>query len=260
MQIKSYDWFINRENNKPCLVAGTAPTIVNFPYRRFKGIYITCGDGPVRLKDLFQPHYWVNANNIFPVPELHLDIINSFLETIFIFADSVTYSRQHINLSFLENELKVNWFAYDQRHFNHRPCGTNLFCCELLDIYPDRDTLQELIQKRYKTVNHYSSGDTVAIHALAFAIILGCNPIYLQGIEIPLYQHEYIHRGESPTCISDRKSVFYKCISRILADFKYLIDVAYENDIEVYNLSHTSTLNQIDSLKYMDPLKCYSRK
>ncbi|QTL97706.1 hypothetical protein GM661_06755 [Iocasia frigidifontis] len=257
MQISSYDWFIDREKNKPCLVAGLAPTIEDFPYKKFDGIYLTCNDGPIRLKDLFQANYWVNATTGFPDPVFHSDIINSFPETVFIFADSVCYRNKHLDIDFLRNNLKVKWFAYDQSHFNHQPCpgkfSRGFICCELIDIYPERDTLQELIQKRYHTIDHYSPGNTVAIHVLAFAIILGCNPIYLQGIEIPVYKHEYIHRGESKTCISDEKSVFYQCIPRILADFKYLIDLAYANSIEVYNLSRTSTLNKINNLKYKDP-------
>jgi hypothetical protein len=264
MQILSYDWFFDREKDRPCLVAGTAPTVVNFPYDKFQGVYLTCNDGPIRMKKFFQADYWINATTIFPIPEKHLDIINSFSQTVFIFADSVTYSvRQPIDLDFLRDNLTIDWFAYDQRHFEHKPCKTNLLCCRLLDLYPGRDTLQEVIQKRYHVDHHYSSASTVAIHILAFAMLLGCNPIYLQGIEIPIYEHEYIHYGKGIDFIArndekrkntkGQKTVFFKDVAQILEDFKYLITVACENGIEVYNLSKTSTLNQVSSLKYKDP-------
>ena len=301
MQIKSYDWFVNREKNRACLVAATAPTILNFPYSKFKGVYITCGDGPIRLRNLFKADYWVTVNDEFPVPEKHLDIINSFKETVFIFSDSVTYSRRLINLEYLQNNLKVKWFAYDQRHFNQRPCKNRISsCCKLLNIYPGRLTIQEYIQKKFNRPDHYSSASTVAIHALAFAILLGCSPIYLQGIEIPVYANEYMHKKDfdadqlqlvkmqiktlsnwekiirpkswaafTSSAIKrslvrlkliKEKSPFFKDIPQILSDFGYLVDLANENGIEIINLSKTSTLNRIKNLKYLEPSNISQRE
>lgn len=192
MHIKSFEWFVNREKGNPCLVAGTAPTIENFPYKKFKGIYVTCGDGVIRMKDLFVADYWVNANGVFPIPEEHLEIINRFKQTVFVFSDSAAYSARPINPKFLEEKLIVKWFAFDQRHFNNRPCpDKKRECCKLLDLYPKRETLQEYIQKKYHLPLHYSSGGSGALHALAFAILMGCSPIYIQGIEIPLVKKDY---------------------------------------------------------------------
>jgi hypothetical protein len=255
MQILSYDWFFDREKDKPCLVAGTAPTIINFPYDRFKGVYLTCGNHGLCSKELFQADYWVNAAPM-PIPEIHWKSINSFSKTTFIFADSVVYSCRPtmIDLNFLREKLTVNWFAYDQRHFGHQPCKNKLNCCRLIDLYPERDTLQEVIQKRYHVDHHYSSASTVAIHTLAFALLLGCNPIYLQGIELPVHKDDCIHYGDKPSNqVSDKKSGFFINIVQILKDFKYLVTVACENNIEIYNLSRTSPLNQISNLKYKDP-------
>ncbi|MDP3013561.1 MAG: hypothetical protein Q8M92_04915 [Candidatus Subteraquimicrobiales bacterium] len=292
MQIESFDWFVNREKGKPCLVAGNAPTIINFPYSKFNGIYIAMGDGPLRLKKKFTANYWVNANDEFPIPEEHLKIINKFKDTLFIFSDSVVYSRKrNVNPDFLNKSLKVNWFSYDQRHFNAMPCkNKKLKCCELLNIYPGRLTIQEFIQRRYKTESHYSTASTVAIHALAFAIIMGCNPIYLQGIEIPVLKTDYTyskvivwdftlraknylnnwHKLFNPPAVCrfvfrfikypivklglfKEKSAFYNDLSQILDDFTYLIDLAHKNGISVINLSNTSSLNNIRGLKYMNP-------
>ena len=41
----------------------------------------------------------------------------------------------------------------------------------------DRLTIQEYLQEISGCDQHYSTGDTVAFHAIAFAIIMGCNPI-----------------------------------------------------------------------------------
>ena len=293
MQIDSYEWLVGREKGKPCLVAGTAPSASDFPYDRFRGVYLTCGDGPLRLKELFKPAYWVNANNTFPVPEEHLEVINGFPDTVFIFADSVAYSRRHINLDFLRKNLKVDWLAYDQRHFGGKPCADGkLTCCELLKLYPGRVTLQEFLQSKYARSGHYSAGSTTAIHALAVAILLGCSPIYLQGIEIPRSAADYTHKQDAETDLETdleylgrvfrvmkspsrwvsagkkaagllaarlapddgpAKSLFFDDVPQILADFQYLTDLANENGIQLYNLSRTSTLNEIKNLKSLSP-------
>ena len=44
-------------------------------------------------------------------------------------------------------------------------------------------TIQEALQKAGKHISHYSTADTVAFHAIAFAILMGCNPIYLYVIK-----------------------------------------------------------------------------
>ena len=280
-QIVTYDWFVGRESGKPCLVAGTASSIINFPYSDFRGIYVTCGDGPLRMSNLFKADYWVNANDVFPVPEKHLDIINSYSDTVFVFADSVTYSTRKINLKFLRDSLNVSWFAYDQRHFNQQPCKDKYrYCCDLLEVYPGRITLQEYVQKKFNRLNHYSTASSVAIHALAFAILLGCTPIFLQGIEIPRYRDDYKYLsnpqldnlayyaeyGKWVTMgrrfggnllrkigLKERNSAFAADLPQILSDFSYLIDLAHDNQIQIYNLSKTSTLNEIEELELIEP-------
>ena len=283
MQITSYEWFDGREKGRPCLVVGAAPTAADFPYTGFKGVFLTCGDTPQRLSRLFTPHYWVNANSWFPVPEDHLDIINGLKDTVFIFSDSATYSKRPLNIEFLRSGLKIKWFAYDQRHFKGLPCkDKNLKCCELLRIYPGRVTLQEFIQKKYGRAAHYSSASTVAIHTLAFAILLGCSPIYLQGIELPRYAKDYSYKFNTSLDLVSflsktgnlllrpkdwfsalrrryailcgrQVSAFFEDLPEILVDFQYLIDLANDNGIEVYNLSKTSTLNEIKGLRFKNP-------
>lgn len=294
MQIEAYDWLVDREKGRPCLVAGTAPTALDFPYDRFSGVYITCGDGPLRFRDIFRPDYWVSANNEFPVPEEHLEIINSFKRTVFIFSDSVAYSRRSMDLAFLRDNLKVDWLAYDQRHFGGMPCADrSLKCCELLRQYPGRTTIQEFLQARFSMPGHYSPGSTTALHALAVAILLGCNPIYMQGIELPRKAADYKHKvdrvadGVELKALMRRvlkvagtpgrwlpagrkaleigasridslrgrphKSAFYDDMPQILADFRYLSDLANRNGIRLCTLSRTSTLNEVRGINFTDP-------
>lgn len=297
MQIKSYNWFFDREKGRPCLVAGTAPTIENFPFNKFKGVYIACGDGPVRMSDLFKADYWINANSLYPIPGKHTKLINRFKDTVLIFSNTVYTSDEFIRPTLLRKILKVKWFAYEMLSSLNQSPGK--------DNRTKLPTIQEYIQQKFNMTTHYSAGDNMAIHMLAFAVLMGCTPIYLQGIEIPLKAEDYIHRPnkeaddflvkikQAPDGIywsdivrsirlvacdpltwprvirkalkrtilpnlqlktEDCKSIYYDNIPGILADFRYLIDLAHIRGLTVINLSTTSTLNRITNLPCRDPL------
>jgi len=195
-EISSFDWFLNREKGRPCLVAGTAPTIESFDISGFDGTVISMGDGPLRFDKQAKIDYWINANNVFPFPSKHHKQINQQKDTVFLFSDSVAYSYDYYDKHLVSTLLKIPWFAFDQKHFNAKPCvdhADNLICCQVLKVYPNRLTIQEYLQHIFKTNKHYSGGGTVATHALALSLILGCNPIYIHGIEIPRYAVNYTH-------------------------------------------------------------------
>jgi len=55
-------------------------------------------------------------------------------------------------------------------------------CCN--KINPNQPTLQEVLQELSGHPEHVGPGVTVAWWALSFAIIMGCNPIYLVGVDL----------------------------------------------------------------------------
>lgn len=290
--ITSFSWFTDREKGRPCLIAGMAPNIVNFPFTQFDGVIITVGDGPFRLSKYFTPNYWVSANTTFPIPEIHGDMINSLKKTVFIFADSVAYCYRNFNKSSYSH-LQIPWFNYDQRHFSNQKCPEYIVkknttrCCRLLELFPKRGTLQEFIQVHFHRTNHYSTASTVAIHAFAFALLMGCNPIFIHGVEIPKYQKDYIYpknkkadkikmkpdfSGPLPLrylkifkylvkssflmkLFIRKKSFFYKDIPEIISDFSYLADIAHDNGVQVYRLSKTTTLRKVQYIKYREQVR-----
>ncbi len=282
MQIKSFDYFYNKEKTKKCLILGGAPSVKNIDYENFDGVIISMGD-ITPIKKRCRVDYWIIANSEFPLPYVHCKIINETKDTTFLFAHSALGK---VNYNVVSDEvnkkLKVPWFAYDQRHFGGRSCNQQidyrfhwkkkLECCDCIgDI-----TIQEFLQDKYNTIGHYSTASTVAIHALALAIILGCKTIYVGGIDIPVYEKDYVYYGSSPIMsvlknmrylgiksslikIIDiifglkRKSVFYPDIPEILKDFEYLNNLCKSNNIDLYNLSKTSNLRKIPNFKYMSP-------
>ena len=45
--------------NKPCVIIGPGPTMLDFPYKDFNGTIITIGDAALRGKNIFNPDFWV---------------------------------------------------------------------------------------------------------------------------------------------------------------------------------------------------------
>ena len=188
MEINFTD-IINKHLNKPCLIVGPGPTMANFPYDKFKGLIISVGDSAIRGKDLFVPNYWVCSNSHFPVPEIdfHLEIINSFSNTTFLFAQTELYGLLwDKSQDYSNNNLKVNWLMYDERHFNGNNCDPIKKCCGLIEKRNNVFTIQELVSQIYNHEYIAKQGGTVFEYAFCLSLILGCNPIYIQGIDIPI--------------------------------------------------------------------------
>lgn len=283
-----FKYLLNKESNKNCLILGGAPSIDDLQIEKFDGILISMGDIPERIRERRQIDYWVAANTQFPRPDKHYDLLNKFKGTTFVFSNSVANSTVSIDYQKINRNLRIPWFEFDQRHFNGLGCDQQidnhfnldleepLNCCQ----YKKEITIQEYLKDTYNLDSHYSSGATVALHALALAIILGCKKIYLGGIELPKYEKDYTYYGSNSTLKllniflkeilkGDRtiplrnvlsvvfklrkKSVFYPSLPSILMDFQYLCNLCNSNEIELFNLSPKSSLNKIRNLKYLDP-------
>lgn len=271
MEIPNYNFFINREKNKPCLVAGCAPSIKNFPFKKFKGIYIFMNFGPILCHKLAKPNYWVSANSYFPVPTKHYRKINVFKDCIYMFSDTATYFEKHkYDYNLLKKKLEVPWFAFDCMHFNHQKCNPPRPCCDFLNLYPERITIHEFIQRHFGLPERCPVGNTGALFSLAFAILMGCSPIYLQGIELPLYRkHHYLYNMSHPAVLKcvyyllrsyvrewvngkPEYSCFYEVREQTLQAFEYMANLCHKLEREIYNLSPTSVLNEVKALPYLD--------
>ncbi len=162
------------------------------------------------------PDYWVLASNVDTIERYH-EVMNKTAAKVF-FADSVDLT----SYDFIDKELRCDYFGYDQRHFkNHRclqilknfknhqtknnnfnfleygnnssmwqppfggvPGGVDIRerCCHRID--ENRKTIQETLQEFSGHNKHYSTGNTVALHMLAFAIIMNFDTIYIAGLDL----------------------------------------------------------------------------
>ena len=294
MQITDFDYFNDKELGNSCLIVGGAPNVQNIKFDNFNGKVISMGDIPLRIKDKCNIDYWVNANSYFPQPDNHFKILNEFKDTTLIFSSSVLSSRYKLDFNKIKKNLKISWFHYDQRHFNRLKCSEQidyrfdfreeLPCCENVASI----TVQEYLQNKFNSICYYSTASTVAIHAVAFAMIMGFKKIYLVGVDIPIYEKSYHHPGDQNLIDffknlkmtlfreklirdkyfyfryyinkisqkffkSNKKSIFYPNIPEILNDFQYLNNLCINNDISLYNLNENSTLRKIHNFKYIKP-------
>ena len=289
----SFDDIKNKHKHKPCIIISPSPSLKNFDYRKFKGKIICIGDSIIRGRNIFNANYWINANNEFPNPNIkwHLKIINKFKKTFFLFSDTALYDLiWEKSNKYLEKNLKVRWIAYDDRHIKKRKCNPENKCCELLSKEKNKNnlTIQEYVSKMYnykKVCKPF--GSTVAEKALALSLILGCNPIILQGIDLPekkihhnyysdnysdqimnkvsietkklnrrfyfknFYLNKYLKKIKSKIRnINDKKTIFGLTKKKTLNNFQILFNIAKKNNIKIISLSDKSSLMKLKNIQY----------
>jgi len=218
------------------------------------------------------PNYWVISNSMFSIPVMH-KIMNHHGSPIFyskdgddstdeyinktLRCDYLQYDQRHfkghncltILKAFKSHHEKNNNFdfmGYGNNNIMWHPprisypegwAGFDLYgrCCEQID--KEDVTLQEHLQQETRYDKHYSTGDTVALHAIAFAILMGCNPIYLSGVDLS-YKLGYANvdqpvHGDHYTLWEDNQK-------NLLSDLKILLDSASNKGIQILNLNKNS--------------------
>jgi hypothetical protein len=178
----SFDDIRNKEKGKIGIVCGTGGSLKDYhdefvvlsKNQKDKYCFISCNEWHQKTK--LDVDYWVVANSVFTVSS-NYDLFNSRQNTTLIYADSAD-----VNSKSFEGELKINFIPYDERHFNEQKCFIVKDCCK--NIEHGRKTIQEYLQQISNHDKAYNSCGTVGIHMIAVAVILGCSPIYVSGIDM----------------------------------------------------------------------------
>lgn len=261
--------------NKPALVMGSSPTVEvvsNFP---FDGIKIGLGDMPVRAPEFGPYDYWVCANSYYPLPwnEKHRkDIEKSGARTLIasmstLHSTDSESSKFNSLEKFFESDFNV---LYEQRHFHKSTCNPQKICCAVSARFELGKPIQELLGSLVSSdVPAYSEGATVALHGYALAVLLGANPIYIAGVDLPVtskkyrsYKHWFLpHENKAKKLIrllrdllddGAKLSDFGKAgLDKILMDFDSISKIAEMSGIVTYSLSEQSTLNGLDNITFL---------
>jgi len=110
-----------------------------------------------------------------------------------------------------------------------------------------RLTVQEELQRVSQHDEHYSPGDTVILHAIAFAIIMGCNPIYVGGMDLD-YAGGYAGGNSAPIGADD---VWHKQQFNLINDLRILNESAKNRGIQIINLQQKAWYGQFESYNYI---------
>lgn len=178
--------------------------------------------------------YRVVANSVFTVANHYGRFNNS--KSILLYADTA----DRTDRDFIEKNLTATYFPYDQRHFNLSVCPTIIDCCRM--IIPGRKTIQETLQDYTKYKDRYSYGATVSLHMLSFAILMGCQTIFVSGVDLD-YKKGYVDGT------SQNNDTFAQYMSEILNDFKIITESARNIGIDVYSCCEGSPINNVIEYK-----------
>ena len=110
-------------------------------------------------------------------------------------------------------------------------------CCDRIDN--SQLTLQEFLQHMSGHEQHMSPGQTVAIFAIIFAVIMGCNPIYITGMDLD-YKAGYAHNDKKFTYTPNIGNVgHWKHVYKefLLDDMRILKESAELMGIKIINLN-----------------------
>lgn len=182
---------ILKHKNKPCVVVGAGHTMFDFDYKNFKGITIIAGGSTIlRVRKKIMPNYLVSANNHFPIAEVkeHRKIINKYPHMTWLIGETTCYdSIWDKNVEIYKNNILPNYFFFDDKHFKKKKCYPPKKCCEFLDINPGRKIIYEIIGDIFEDkLTFNKTGISVSDLAIGFAVLFGCNPIFVQGVDLPL--------------------------------------------------------------------------
>lgn len=174
-----FSHIINKHKGKTAFVIGHGPSqckhvdLIN-RYQNHDHIRLDCNDWYNFCEK--EPTYCVIANSVYTIKE-KINKMNEY-KCMILYSDSVDLTPRE----WIKKHLKPDYIAYDQRHRNGDACPTKRECCK--HAIPGRRTIQEHLMDVSGIKAGFYPANLVTSSSLAFALIMGCNPIYLSGIDM----------------------------------------------------------------------------
>ncbi len=199
-QRKPYDFraLFDSKSGLDIDILGSAPSLT-FANHHTSDHGFFMGDSFLRIGlDRYKTRYYVRANSEYPSLEKPSDVgALAGLEATTFLASTVMETTTAVRV-LVEREKLAGTFLFDQRHFEWTRCEYPSCCCMVLDEKGSIPTLQELVASYFGLRHHYSTADTVAIHALALSLLLGFETIHLIGVEMPFFKSSYVYASTRP--------------------------------------------------------------
>lgn len=169
LQVKD---IIHKHKNSPCILLCHGPSLndITDKLQQYKDdgyILIGCNEWPLFYN--VEPQYWTLCGCM--IQEL-INLEYKINSTLF-YSDSIDV----LDKSVIEKYVDDDYLPFYQRK-------DNFANAKMEDIDMDRPTIQEELQSFTKYKDDYGIGSNVSLHMLALAVLLGCNPIYMAGIDL----------------------------------------------------------------------------
>jgi len=263
---------------QPAHIFGSAPSVKNAKKMRLSGIKIGIGDMPWRAPEFGPYNFWVTSNTWFPLPwdKKHYKIIENTRAKVLISSVCANSETGKNNLNRIISELKKlfafnNIVMYDHRHIRGKYCNiyTDEPCCMLSRYFNLGDTIQDKLADFTNGNCKVNVSTSAPVNSLILAILLGCNPIYIHGIEIPQKMSEYKYYKnwkningfkQKGLLLLQQYLPFYRSLKtdfsgeyteELLSIFSLIGKTATQSQIQIFSTSETSPLNQLSGYNYL---------
>jgi len=237
--------------NQPAIIDCFGPSgnknrnYINSLQKSKRIIRFSCNDWWRHLPSSPPPNYWVLASSVDRI-DTYQSQINRYKIPV-LYAYSIDHSHKNI-INSLDCEFIL---GYDQKHQDGNPNGD--WCCSngcKNNVVLGKLTIQQELKKICNIDEQYGSGDSVVFHMIAFAILMGCNPIYLNGVDLD-YKKGYANNNIKP----HTDNLWQECADRQKDNFSILLKSAHTLGSNIYNLNsnawygifNTGTLKNINN-------------
>ncbi len=267
------DYLLLRQShfeNKPGLLIGSAPSVSQL--RKFKNVVVRIGVGdlPFRAPEFGPYDFWVASNGYYPLPQKkwHSSHIAKYCKN-FVFSCSCVQRSKNIEedlLKIIDLQKNPNYIFFDERHFGNSFCSQTQNCCEFSKRFDVLPTIQEItLQRSFLQPHEFATSSTVATYGLSLAVILGLNPIFISGIEIPrnLKNHNWYRQWKTPVPIHflrnyllrlrkpQKANDFGEGFDETIKAFAQIVDTANSLGTKIYCMSKNSALLTIPGIIYL---------
>jgi len=202
-------------------------------------VFLSCNEWDVKVPEV-KMDYWVLASTVNTVSQRHQRFNQQGIPIIY--EEGLDYTPRDKVASL----LSVDYLPYDQRHLDGickdgpRKGGKN-WCC---DFYRnDRPTIQQYLATITGTTEVYTKINTVALNMLSLAIIMGCDPIYIFGVNLD-YSTPYVD-GSFNAAYEQGQNILKDESAGSLESFGIINEAAKKVGVDVYNTDANSVIGEV---------------